>query len=231
MNDRELYLDEANEWKLRFLRKSSKIERMSKGIQNKVNERIPEKVHTFVTESIKKMVETTLVGSNLTTFKKSTGGLSLREKDKLAKQTILGYQKAAAVEGAGTGAGGFLIGLADFPLLLSIKMKCLFELSSIYGFDVKKKEERVFLLYIFQLAFSSNEHRKNIFQTLEEWETKKDEIDWRKFQQEYRDYIDLVKLFQLVPGIGAVVGGVANYKLVGQLGEAARHVFHLRLLK
>lgn len=95
------------------------------------------------------MVEATLLGSNLTTFDKKTGALSLREKDELAQKTIAQYQKAAAVEGIGTGAGGIFLGLADFPLLLGIKMKCLFELASIYGYDIKEKEERMFLLYIF----------------------------------------------------------------------------------
>ncbi|MCY8916588.1 EcsC family protein [Bacillus atrophaeus] len=231
MTDSELLLNEAFQWKMRFLRKSSMFERFSKGVQMKVNERIPEKIHAAVTESIKKMVEATMLGSNMTAFKKDTTSLSVREKDKLAKKTIASYQKMAAAEGIGTGAGGFMLGVADFPLLLSIKMKCLFTLSSIYGFDVKDRDERLYLLLIFQLAFSSEEHRKKVFSALENWETVKEDIDWRVFQQEYRDYIDVVKLFQLLPGIGAAVGGIANYKLLAQLGETARHVFHLRLLK
>ncbi|MDS9998202.1 EcsC family protein [Bacillus atrophaeus] len=231
MTDSELLLNEAFQWKMRFLRKSSMFERFSKGVQMKVNERIPEKIHAAVTESIKKMVEATMLGSNMTAFKKDTSSLSVREKDKLAKKTIASYQKMAAAEGIGTGAGGFMLGIADFPLLLSIKMKCLFTLSSIYGFDVKDRDERLYLLLIFQLAFSSEEHRKKVFSALENWETVKEDIDWRVFQQEYRDYIDVVKLFQLLPGIGAAVGGIANYKLLAQLGETARHVFHLRLLK
>lgn len=231
MTDSELLLNEAFQWKMRFLRKSSMFERFSKGVQMKVNERIPEKIHAAVTESIKKMVEATMLGSNMTAFKKDTSSLSVREKDKLAKKTIASYQKMAAAEGIGTGAGGFMLGVADFPLLLSIKMKCLFTLSSIYGFDVKDCDERLYLLLIFQLAFSSEEHRKKVFSALENWETVKEDIDWRVFQQEYRDYIDVVKLFQLLPGIGAAVGGIANYKLLAQLGETARHVFHLRLLK
>ncbi|MED1124398.1 EcsC family protein [Bacillus atrophaeus] len=231
MTDSELLLNEAFQWKMRFLRKSSMFERFSKGVQMKVNERIPEKIHEAVTESIKKMVEATMLGSNMTAFKKDTSSLSVREKDKLAKKTIASYQKMAAAEGIGTGAGGFMLGVADFPLLLSIKMKCLFTLSSIYGFDVKDRDERLYLLLIFQLAFSSEEHRKKVFSALENWETVKEDIDWRVFQQEYRDYIDVVKLFQLLPGIGAAVGGIANYKLLAQLGETARHVFHLRLLK
>ncbi|MFT0802447.1 EcsC family protein [Bacillus swezeyi] len=231
MNENQLYLDEACRWKIKFLRKPSMAERMSKGVQAKINARIPDKVHKAVTESIKKMVEATLLGSNLTTPQKETGSLSLREKDQLAQKTIAQYQKAAAVEGVGTGAGGVVLGLADFPLLLGIKMKCLFELASIYGYDVKEKEERMFLLYIFQLAFSGEAHRKEIFRIIENWEAEKCDIDWQAFQQEYRDYLDLVKLFQLVPGFGAIIGGTANYKLLGHLGETARHVFHLRYIK
>ncbi|NPC92087.1 EcsC family protein [Bacillus sp. WMMC1349] len=231
MNENQLFLDEAYRWKLKFLRKSSMVERLSKGVQTKMNAQIPDKVHKAVTEAVKKMVEATLIGSNLTTVQKDTGTLTLKEKNQLAQKAIAQYQKAAAAEGIGTGAGGIFLGLADFPLLISIKMKCLFELASIYGYDVKQKEERLFLLYIFQLAFSGEKHRKHLFAIIENWDTEKREIDWKTFQQEYRDYLDFIKLFQFIPGFGAVVGGTANYKLLGHLGETARHIFHLRLIK
>ncbi|MDA1476016.1 EcsC family protein [Bacillus changyiensis] len=231
MNENQLFLDEAYRWKLKFLRKSSMVERLSKSVQTKVNAHIPDKVHKAVTEAIKKMVEATLIGSNLTTVQKDTGALTLKEKNQLAQKTIAQYQKAAAAEGIGTGAGGIFLGLADFPLFISIKMKCLFELASIYGYNVKQKEERLFLLYIFQLAFSGEKHRKDLFAIIENWDTEKREIDWKTFQQEYRDYLDFIKIFQIIPGFGAVVGGTANYKLLGHLGETARHIFHLRLIK
>ena len=56
------------------------------------------------------------------------------------------------------------------------------------------------------------------------------DLDWREFQQEYRDHIDFVKMLQLVPGIGAVVGALANYNLLDQLGETAKNCYRLRLL-
>jgi len=80
-------------------------------------------------------------------------------------------------------------------------------------------------------AFSSSAHRQKMMKIIDDWETSREEMDWYSFQQEYRDYIDLVKLFQLMPVVGAAVGGVANHQLTGQLGEVARHVFHLRILK
>jgi hypothetical protein len=57
---------------------------------------------------------------------------------------------------------------------------------------------------------------------------KVEEFDWRVFQQEYRDYIDLAKMAQLVPVIGAAVGAIANYKLIAQLGETAMNCYRMR---
>ncbi|HEU4470063.1 MAG TPA: EcsC family protein, partial [Flavisolibacter sp.] len=55
------------------------------------------------------------------------------------------------------------------------------------------------------------------------------QFDWRSFQQEYRDYIDLAKMAQLVPGIGAVVGVIVNYKLLNKLGKTAMNAYRMRL--
>jgi hypothetical protein len=55
-----------------------------------------------------------------------------------------------------------------------------------------------------------------------------DKFDWRIFQQEYRDYIDLAKMAQLIPVIGAVVGAIVNYKLINKLGETAINCYRMR---
>ena len=137
-----------------------------------------------------------------------------------------------------TGAGGILLGLADFPLLLGLKIKLLFEIASVYGFDTKDYRERLYLLYIFQLAFCSDERRREIYSKLQDWENISSqlpedihEFDWRTFQQEYRDYIDLAKMAQLVPVIGAPVGAIVNYRLITKLGRTAMNAYRLRLKK
>jgi hypothetical protein len=235
MNEYKLKVyEEVEEWKRKITRRSGMMNRLSKKAQGKINGWIPEKVHEVMTESIKAMVKATLFGSQATTIKDQARGLTLAERDELALRKIAGYQKTAVVEGAGTGAGGILLGLADFPLLLTIKMKFLFEAASVYGFNTKEYEERLFILQVFQLAFSSNESRRTTLSDIENWESRKHdliEMDWRKFQQEYRDYIDLAKLFQLVPGIGAIVGAYANNNLLKQLGETAMNAYRLRLLQ
>ncbi|AIM17369.1 EcsC family protein [Neobacillus sedimentimangrovi] len=235
MNEYELKVyDEIEDWKRKITRRSGMMNRVSKKAQEKINEFIPEKVHELMTESIKGMVKATLFGSQLTTNRKQAIGLSLEERDELVRKKISSFQKTAIIEGAGTGAGGILLGLADFPLLLTIKMKFLFESASIYGFDTKEYEERLFLLHVFQLAFSSDEIRRNTLVVIENWEERKKELvemDWRKFQQEYRDYIDFVKMLQLVPGIGAFVGAYANNNLLKTLGETAMNAYRLRILQ
>jgi uncharacterized protein (DUF697 family) len=153
------------------------------------------------------------------------------------KKQIRFYQKTATIEGAVTGAGGILLGLADFPILLTIKLKLLFDISSLYGYDVNDYKERIYLLYIFQLAFSSQERRNEIYELLAGWQGYSkslpdhvEEFDWRTFQQEYRDYIDLAKMAQLLPVIGAAVGAIANYKLIDLLGDTALNCYRMRKL-
>ncbi len=226
--------DELLLWKQKMTRRTGMISRFSKGAQTKVNGLIPEKVHHVMTESIKNMVKATLLGSNLTTKRQQAIGLSLYERDELFKSKLSAFRKTAVIEGAGTGAGGIMLGLADFPLLLSIKIKFLFEAASVYGYDPNEYEERLFILHVFKLAFSSEEKRKETLDIIENWEQQKHliaDMDWQEFQQEYRDYIDLVKMFQLIPGFGAIVGAFANYNLLDQLGETAMNCYRLRTLQ
>lgn len=216
-------------------RKPSLINKFSKRIQNRINRWIPEKVHQIITRAIKEMTRAMISGAGLIN-PPILQNENLENRENLVLKRINFYRKTAAIEGAATGAGGILLGLADFPLWLSIKMKMLLEIAALYGFDVKNPSERLFLLYIFQLSFSSQQHRNDVFKKLEEWgklsnemEGTPIEMDWRKFQQEYRDYIDLAKFFQLVPGIGAVVGAYVNHSLTEQLGSTAMNAYRMRL--
>lgn len=221
-------------WQMKMLKKPSLTDRVSKRIQNKINGIIPEKVHHAITVTIEKMVKGVLYGVKYTTGKSPEGGqLSYRES--LVKQQISFYQKTAGVEGGLTGAGGILMGMADFPILIGIKIKLLFEIAVLYGYDVKDYKERLFILYIFQLAFSSQESRNIVYMRVANWKEyshsltgEADQFDWRSFQQEYRDYIDLAKMAQLIPVIGAAVGAIANYKLVEQLGITAMNCYRMR---
>src|SRR5690606_11872799 len=117
-----------------------------------------------------------------------------------------------------------------------IKIKMLFDIATVYGYDVRQYKERLYLLTVFQLAFSSHKYRTAVFNRLQDWEAYADSLpdnvdsfDWRTFQLEYRDYIDLAKMAQLIPFIGAAVGAVVNYRLLQQLGTSAMNCYRMRI--
>jgi uncharacterized protein (DUF697 family) len=224
---------EAQYWKKKLIRRKSIVQRISRNTQSKLNKIIPKKAHEMITESIKQMVELTMTSTKYLPKTSYQSNSTIRAKETLIRQRLLSYKRTAALEGAGTGAGGILLGLADFPLLLGIKMRFLFEVGTIYGFQTREENERLFILHVFQLAFSSEDQKEEIVERIVNWdvETSERQINWRNWQQEYRDYIDLVKLFQFVPGIGAAVGAVANYHLLDHLGETAVQCYRLRLFQ
>jgi len=145
-------IKELKEWQKKMLKKPSFSSQLAKALQGRLNGLIPEKVHKIITAAIKNMVKAVISGSKFIT-KEPLLNQSLFEREKLVQKKISFYKKTAMASGAGTGAGGFFLGLADFPILLSLKMKFLFDAASIYGFDVKDFKERLYILYIFQLAF------------------------------------------------------------------------------
>lgn len=226
---------ELEKWQKRMQKRPSIAGKITQGLQVKINSFIPEKLHLAITAAMKNMIRAVLFGAKFTTPKPlKEGSLALREARIRSK--IDSYRKTGAAEGGITGAGGFLMSLADFPILIGIKMKMLFEIASLYGFNTKDYRERIFLLQVFQLAFSSQQRRNEVFREVQDWDSRSqllpedlNQYDWRKLQQEYRDYIDVAKLAQLLPVIGAAVGAVANYQLVGQLGETAMQAYRMRL--
>jgi EcsC protein family len=223
---------ELQRWQTEMQQPPGFFNSAAQGLQRKLNGYIPERVHQAITAIIEQMTRAMLAGSSYTTAPPLTVG-TLQERERRIAERIEFFRKAAAAEGGVTGAGGVFLGLADFPLLLTLKLKLLFEIAALYGYSGDDYTERLYLLYIFQLAFSNAAHRCDVYTKLPNWRdqpkpTSIDEFDWRVFQQQYRDYIDLAKLAQLIPIIGAPVGVVVNYRLVRKLGDTAINAYRMR---
>ena len=230
----EQAMEEMKSWHQKMQQPPSSFGSLAKSLQNRINKIIPEKVHKAITVAIKQMTRAVIFGSGFTTAKPLAEG-SLEEREQKVLQRIKFYKNTAATEGAITGAGGILLGLADFPIWLTLKMKLLHEIASLYGYDVNEYKERIFILHIFQLTFSSQRRRNDVIRVVENWNIEEhrlpeniNEFDWRTFQLEYRDYIDLAKLLQLVPGIGAPIGALVNHRLTKKLGSTAMNAFRMR---
>jgi len=236
----ELVRVDLDRWVRRLLKPPGLLERTSKVLQTKVNDKIiPKKVHTVITATVKGLFKSVVFGLDFIPKSPPLERISLQERDKLAEILLAKYRKIAAAEGAGTGAGGFTLAIADFPALIAIKMKFLFELAHIYGFPTADYRERLFLLYIFQLTFSCQEKRLELYKVILNWEknlstwpveeVSLQQIDWEQFQREYRDAIDFRKTLQLIPGLGVVVGAWANYGLLDELGIVAMNCYRSRI--
>lgn len=234
MTYEESVANEVAQWKAEMQKPPSLLSTLSKDIQTRINNVIPEKVHQAITAAIKQMVRGVILGAELGN-PVLPAGLHLQVRESMVRDRIRFYRNTATAEGAVTGAGGFLLGLADFPLWLALKMKMMYEVASLYGADIRDYKERVYLLHIFQLTFSSQKNRNKIFSIIQDWQRHREmlpdnihEFDWRTFQLEYRDYIDLAKLLQLVPGVGAVVGAYVNHRLTERLGENTMNAYRIR---
>lgn len=227
---------ELSEWQLTMQRRPSVSHAAIRKIQNKINSILPKRLHQLITKVIKELTRAVILGAKFTTTP-VVHTRSLMDVEEEVKDKINNYTSTATAEGAITGFGGFISGLADFPLWMSIKMKMLFDIAASYGYDSRDYKERLFILYVFQMAFSSQKRRNEIFLIVSNWEIQKEqmpsdinEFDWQSFQQEYRDHLDLAKLLQLIPGVGAVVGAYVNHKLTNRLGKTAMNAYRLRRL-
>lgn len=235
-NYEEKIARELAEWQVTMQRTPSISNATIRRVQTKINSLLPNRLQKVITKVIKELTRAVLFGADFTT-KPNAEVRSMMDIEEQVKDKINKYTSTATAEGAITGFGGFVSGLADFPLWLSIKMKMLFDIAATYGIDTKDYKERLYILYVFQLAFSSQKRRNEIYLILSNWEVQKDKLpkdinafDWQSFQQEYRDHLDLAKLLQLIPGVGAVVGAYVNHRLTNRLGKTAMNAYRMRRL-
>ena len=228
---------ELEAWRARVLKRPGLWDRASRATQERINRAIPERVHAVVTAGVEAMTRGILTGSEVLKARPPAGG-SLAAREAKARALIRTYRNTAGVEGGVAGAGGFVLAAADFPALMAIKVRMLADIVAIYGGDGGwgggAPAERLFLLHIFHLAFAGPQRRPEALQALEGWIARGGggaapaDYDWRRFQQEYRDYIDLAKMAQLIPVVGAPIGAVINWRLVDRLGETAMMACRLR---
>ncbi|WP_426029587.1 EcsC family protein [Caulobacter sp. DWP3-1-3b2] len=221
-------------WRARITRPAGPLGNASRAVQRRINTLIPEKVHAAITAAMSGMTKAILTGADFTTASPLLGA-SLEDREAKVTAAIDGWKTAAGAEGGAAGLGGFALALADFPLLMSFKFKLLAQIAALYGHDGRVLSERLYMLHIFELAFSDVEHRIKVLAAMDDWDAAEHpadlkDFDWRSFQQQYRDHIDLAKLAQMLPVVGAPVGAVVNWRLTAHLGKTAMMAYRMRWL-
>ena len=230
---------EVEAWRARVLKRPGLWDKATRGAQDRINRIIPERVHAAITTGVEAMTRGILSGSDLLKAKPARDG-TLAARELRARSAITAHRNTASIEGGVAGAGGFVLAAVDFPALMAIKVRMLGDIVGAYGWggdpNGDSGRERLFVLHIFHLAFASAKRRPEALAELERWIAGVDqpevitEYDWRRFQIEYRDHIDLAKLAQLIPVVGAPIGAVVNWRLVDRLGETAIMACRMRWL-
>ncbi|MCD7034865.1 EcsC family protein [Metabacillus sp. GX 13764] len=228
MEYEERILYEVLQWKLKLHKRASLVRRTSKSVQAKLQSFLPKKADRMLAAAFKQLATGILAAP---VYKKGNSSLQLEEMDRKARNAISLYQKTAAAEGAGTGAGGLLLGTLDLPFFFGLQAKLLSEVAAAYGLPAADKH---FLAHLFWLSYASEKDADLLIRRIENWQEDKRPLskdEWKSFQQDYLDSIELAKLLQVIPGLGALTGGTANYQLAGRLGTDAMNACRARIFK
>jgi DNA-binding transcriptional regulator YhcF (GntR family) len=158
----------------------------------------------------------------------------------------------ATAEGGATGAAG-IFGLAvDIPSIIVIALRTIHKIGVCYGFEVKTKSDRDFVLAILA-ASSSNDMKEKVaaLAALRSVEVSVAKQTWRKLAEkaateQYGKAASIVairnlakelginltkrKALQAIPAVGALVGASVNGWYVKEVGWAARRAFQERWL-
>lgn len=221
-------------WLKGYLKEPHLWDKLSSRVQGFTQKLMPAQLQMAITGAMEGFTKVVMTGSGFI-LPKMEEELTLPIREKMSEEAVLRYVKLGMVSGAGTSAGGIFTGLLDLPLLMTMKMRLIFEIGALFGHDLKEPKERLFALLVFRTAFSNPMLREEKIKALIHFESKSasleaplEAIDWEAFQQEYRDYIDLAKLMQFIPGIGIVIGASVNRQLINHLGETAINAYRLR---
>nr|WP_255724504.1 EcsC family protein [Shimazuella soli] len=168
--------------------------------------------------------------SEVTIEKISDVPLSLMNQ--VAKDNKDNHTNFATVQGATTGFGGIFTLAIDIPLLLGTSLKVLQEMAITYGYDPRKKEERIFIVKCLQFSNSDFVGKKSILKELTETATEQEAISrlqgWREVILSYRDNYGWKKLFQMVPVLGMIFGAIINRYTIQDVAEAGEMLYQKR---
>lgn len=170
--------------------------------------------------------------------------LNLEDVDKVVGWLAAKYKGMALVEGAGTGAAGFIGIPVDLVALITLNLRAIAEYATYYGFDVQKQEERLFALNILGLSSSPTDASKTLAmaQLVRISTDVAKKATWK--QLEKNSFVKIIqeiakalgirltkaKLAQMIPGVGAAVGGGFNAYFTMKVCDTAYYLYRERFL-
>lgn len=162
----------------------------------------------------------------------------LREKplefcDNLANQVDWGSQTIAAVDGAVTGAGGFLLAAADVAALTAIVLRAIRRTGQCYGYSLEQPQDRPYVLGVLMVACSrSPTERLELLGKLTDIQTwmMNSTVEAVLIEGLSKQLLQIASI-EAIPVFGAVIGSAANLVFCRHVIRSARCIFQERWLK
>jgi hypothetical protein len=166
-----------------------------------------------------------------------------------AQQVSLHYRKKgewlSAAEGAATGVGGFMLIAVDAVSLIALQLRTIQQVGYCYGFNMSSPEEKLFAAKLLIEAYQhpSSKDRKAVLMQMK-WAAQllkgTSPIKFlykRLFENGIQKAVQIIgiklgsrKAAQLVPFLGAAVGGYLNKRVMKDIAEIADEVYQERFL-
>lgn len=165
------------------------------------------------------------------------------------QQVSLHYRKKgewlSAAEGAATGVGGFALIAVDAVALITLQLRTIQQVGYCYGYDMSSPEEKLFAAKLLIEAYKhpSTKDRKAVLMQMK-WaaqllkgSTPISFLNKKLFANGISKAAQIIglklgtrKAAQLVPFIGAAVGGYLNKRVMKDIAEIADEVYRDRFL-
>ena len=187
-------------------------------------------------QTVFKRIEGYLPGESITSVK-DCANVPLLVMSSVSEDIKKANSKLATVQGASTGIGGIFTLTIDIPLLLSLSLKTLQDISLAYGFDPKDKEERVFIVKCLQFTTADIVGKEAILNDLSSFHSygqvgRKEMVSqlqgWREVVYTYRDQFGWKKLLQMIPIAGMVFGAFSNRSMIVDVAEVGTMLYRKR---
>lgn len=170
--------------------------------------------------------------------------LDLEHVDRIIGWLTMKYRGFAFAEGAATGAAGLPGIPVDVVALLTMSLRAIGEYATYCGFDISTQHERLFALNVLGLASSPTDAAKQVTMAQlvriatdvakkKTWKDLEQHLFVKVVQQIAKQLgvrLTKAKLAQVIPVVGAGVGGGFNAYYVSRVCDAAYFLYRERLL-
>ncbi|MDO8804559.1 MAG: EcsC family protein [Elusimicrobiota bacterium] len=177
---------------------------------------------------------------------------SLRLSDNLSEDVRNWAMGGAIAEGAVTGMGGFFTISIDIPIIITLALRTAYKIGLCYGFDGRTEDDKNFIMGILAASSAGSLHDKLaalvmlksietvMFQKMAMAAMEKVAAEGlargsstllaKKLASDISADIVRHKALQLLPGVGAVIGGSVNGWFMNNVCKAAVRSFQKRWL-